>query len=335
MKFVDEAFITVQSGNGGRGCVSFRRERCIERGGPDGGDGGDGGDVILKASSRTRTLYPFRYQKLYKAKNGGPGEGKNKHGKNGAPVIIEIPCGTIVSNADTGEIVKDFVHGDDTVVIARGGQGGRGNKSFTTSTHRAPKFAQPGEPGEESTLKLELKLIADVGLVGLPNAGKSTLISVISAAKPKIADYPFTTLIPNIGMVDAGWGEPFAVADIPGLIEGAHEGIGLGIQFLRHIERTGVLVHVIDVSQIDSENPLAQYDTINRELCRYSEDLAHKPQIVVLNKMDLPNADERSASFIRAYGNSDNVYLVSAATTQGIDRLKNRLAEAVYHHHEH
>ncbi|MBU0993814.1 MAG: GTPase ObgE [Proteobacteria bacterium] len=336
MKFVDEAIVTVQSGNGGRGCVSFRRERFVERGGPDGGNGGDGGDVILRASSRQRTLYPFRFQKTFKAKNGGGGEGRQRHGKNGTPVIIEIPTGTVVSNLDTGEIIKDFLTDGETVVLAKGGQGGRGNKNFATSTHRAPKFAQPGIPGQQITLKLVLKLIAEVGIIGLPNAGKSTLISVISAARPKIAEYPFTTITPNIGIVKVSWGEPFAVADIPGLIEGAHKGAGLGTRFLRHIERTLILVHVIDADSIDESDPLKDYRIINRELGSYSEKLLEKPRIVVLNKIDLLEAQKKAELFKDAFckERDDDVLIISAATTEGIDHLKERLAKAVDKLHE-
>ncbi len=244
MKFFDEAFITVQSGNGGRGCVSFRREKFIPRGGPDGGDGGKGGDVILKSTSHRRTLYQFRYRREFKAKNGGHGQGRQKTGKNSDDLIIEIPPGTLVKDAETNDIIKDFTQPGESFIIAKGGRGGRGNTRFKTSTHRTPRFAQPGESGQFLKLKLELKLIADVGLIGLPNAGKSTLISVISSATPKIADYPFTTLTPNLGVVQTGWGKPFVVADIPGLIKGAHKGVGLGMRFLRHIERT----HITDSS---------------------------------------------------------------------------------------
>lgn len=336
MKFVDEATVTVQSGDGGRGCVSFRRERFVERGGPDGGDGGVGGDVILKTSSRSRTLYPFRFEKLFKARNGGHGEGGQRHGRNGESVIIEIPRGTVVYDIDTEEMIGDFTEEGQSIVVAKGGRGGKGNKHFATSTHRAPKFAQPGEPGQKLTLKLELKLIADVGIVGLPNAGKSTLISVLSSARPKIADYPFTTLTPNIGMVYAGWGEPFAVADIPGLIEGAHLGAGLGVRFLRHIERTRLLLHLIDVDSIDEADPLSVYHIIENEICSYSENLRHKPRMVVLNKLDLPNAREKAHIFISALGKETDmeVSLISAATTEGIELLKNRVAERVETLHE-
>ncbi len=320
MKFVDEAIITVRSGDGGRGCTSFRRERYIERGGPDGGDGGDGGHVILKIDESKRTLYDYRRQKLLLAKNGEGGKGKQKHGKNGSHCTILLPPGTIVSNADTNEIIADLTHTKDEYIVAQGGMGGRGNKRFASSTNRAPRYSQPGIPGVELKLKLELKLLADVGLVGLPNAGKSTLISHISAARPKIADYPFTTLTPILGMVDPPFGEPFAVADIPGLIEGAHEGVGLGISFLKHIERTGILVHLIDSFQIDPELPLKSFNLINNELSKYSQSLAQKTQIVVLNKIDLPGTTEKIKAFKRALKNIQ-VLSLSAVTGEGVKEL--------------
>jgi GTP-binding protein len=324
VKFFDEAFITVQSGDGGRGCVSFRREKFIPRGGPDGGDGGKGGDVILKSSSHRRTLYPFRFKRQFKAKNGGHGQGKQKAGRKGDDLIIEIPPGTLIIDEETNEIIKDFTKPDDTHIIARGGRGGQGNSRFKSSTNRAPRFAQPGEPGQFFKLKLELKLLADVGLIGLPNAGKSTLISVISSATPKIADYPFTTLTPTLGVVSAGSGEPFVVADIPGLIEGAHTGVGLGTRFLRHVERTRVLVHLIDASIIDPLNPLAEYETINRELASYSPQLLKKPQIVVLNKMDLSGTREAVNAFKAAVKDRE-VLQISAATRKGVQKLTSKM----------
>ena len=324
MKFIDEAFITVQSGDGGRGCVSFRREKFVPRGGPDGGDGGKGGDVLLKSSSHRRTLFPFRFQRQFKAQNGTHGQGKQKAGKKGDDLIIEIPPGTLIIDEETNEIIKDFIQPDETYVIAEGGRGGQGNSRFKSSTHRAPRFAQPGEPGQFRKLKLELKLLADVGLIGLPNAGKSTLISVISSATPKIADYPFTTLTPTLGVVSAGWGEPFVVADIPGLIEGAHKGVGLGTRFLRHVERTRVLVHLIDISTIDSQNPLVDYETINRELAQYSPDLLQKPQIVVLNKMDLPGTKEAVSAF-KASVQDREIMQISAATRKNVKKLTSKM----------
>ena len=326
MKFFDEAFITVQSGDGGRGCVSFRREKFIPRGGPDGGDGGKGGDVILKSTSHRRTLYPFRFRRQFKAQNGRHGQGKQKSGKNGDDLIIEIPPGTLIINAETDELLKDFTQPDEVFIVAQGGRGGQGNHRFKSSTHRTPRFAQPGESGQFFKLKLELKLIADVGLIGLPNAGKSTLISVISSATPKIADYPFTTLIPNLGVVQPDWGEGFVVADIPGLIEGAHKGAGLGTSFLRHIERTRILVHLVDASTIDPENPLADYETINCEMASHNPKLAQKPQILVLTKLDLPDTNKTAKIFQAALHNKE-VLLISAVTTKGIGELTAKIIE--------
>ncbi len=331
MKFFDEASIAVQSGNGGRGCVSFRRERFVPRGGPDGGDGGKGGDVILKSTSQRRTLYQFRFKREFKAKNGGHGQGKQKTGKDANDLIIEIPPGTLIKDAETDEILKDFSQPGEVFIIAKGGRGGRGNSRFKTSTHRTPRFAQPGEPGQFLKLKLELKLIADVGLIGLPNAGKSTLISVISSATPKIAEYPFTTLVPTLGVVQTD--KPFVVADIPGLIEGAHRGIGLGIRFLRHIERTRILIHLIDVTAIDPQNPLKGYETINRELAGYSPLLLKKPQIIVLNKLDIPGTEQTAQIFKSAVKNRE-VSLISAAARKGIQPLVSRIAELLDRFHE-
>lgn len=324
MKFIDEAIITVQSGDGGRGCISFRREKFIPRGGPDGGDGGKGGDIILKTKPGKRTLYQFRFKKYFRAENGAHGQGKEKTGKNGRNLIIEIPPGTIVIDSDTGHIIKDFVKTDETFILLKGGRGGQGNTKFKTSTNRAPRFAQPGEPGETKTLKLELKLLADIGIIGLPNAGKSTLISAISSARPKIGSYPFTTLIPSLGVVQTDWAEPFVVADIPGLIKGAHRGIGLGTKFLRHIERTRILVHLIDVSSIDLDDPLKTYHTINEEIALYNQKLAQKYQMVVLNKIDLPDA-RRSAEIFRSAAKFEKTVCISALTGEGIEELKSKI----------
>ena len=326
MKFIDEAMITVQSGDGGKGCLSFRREKFIPRGGPDGGDGGKGGDIILSTTSRKRTLYQFRYQRHFKAKNGAHGQGKQKTGKNGRNLFIELPPGTLVIDADTGHLIKDLVDTGETIVILKGGRGGQGNTRFKTSTHRTPRFAQPGEPGETRTLKLELKLLADVGIIGLPNAGKSTLIAAISSARPKIANYPFTTLTPSLGVVQTDWAEPFVVADIPGLIKGAHQGTGLGIKFLRHIERTRILVHLIDVSSIDPDDPLQEYQTINQELVMYDEKLMQKPQIVVLNKLDLPGV-RKAAEIFQSAVKDKKVAFISALTGQGLEQLKSQIVQ--------
>jgi GTPase len=326
VKFIDEAIITVQSGDGGKGCVSFRREKFIPRGGPDGGDGGRGGDIVLKTTSRKRTLYQFRFKKHFKAQNGSQGQGKQKTGKNGQDLTIELPPGTLITDADTGQVITDLIECGETVVLAKGGRGGQGNIRFKTSTNRAPRFAQPGEPGETKTLRLELKLLADVGIIGLPNAGKSTLITAVSSARPKIGNYPFTTLFPSLGVVQTGWAEPFVVADIPGLIQGAHKGTGLGIRFLRHIERTRMLVHLIDVSAMDTDNPLNAYNTVNKELAMYNQKLMEKPQIVVLNKMDLPGAGEAAKKFQVAI-KEKQVILISALTGQGIENLKSKIIQ--------
>ena len=305
--------------------MSFRRERYIEFGGPDGGDGGNGGDVILRVDPGQRTLYEYRRQKLFNAKSGAPGLGKKKHGKNGNHIYLDLPPGTLVSDADTLEPIVDLTLEHAEYVLLQGGIGGQGNKRFASATNRAPRFCQPGMPATERRLKLELKLLADVGIVGLPNAGKSTLISAMSSARPKIADYPFTTLTPTLGMVEPPFGEPFAVADIPGLIEGAHEGTGLGIKFLKHIERTGILIHLIDAGEIDPENPLEAFKLINKELAMYSKKLANKAQIVVLNKMDLTGVENRVASFKAAVPNL-KVLTVSAVTGKGVKPLIKLLA---------
>jgi len=320
VKFIDEALIAVQSGDGGRGCVSFRREKYVPRGGPDGGDGGKGGDVVLKCSARRRTLYPFRFKRQFKAPNGAHGQGKQKTGRNGQNLVIELPPGTQVRDAESGTLIKDIVEPGDVFVVAKGGRGGLGNLRFKSSTNRTPRYAQPGEAGQFLKLELELKLLADVGLVGLPNAGKSTLIRVISSATPKVADYPFTTLTPILGVVQSGRGEPFVVADIPGLIEGAHHGAGLGTRFLRHIERTRILVHLIDASSIDPANPLQDFETIKREMALYSQTLVKKPRIVVLNKMDLPGTDQKASAFLAAVEGMP-ITLISAVTQKGVDKL--------------
>ena len=326
MKFIDEAIITVTSGDGGRGCVSFRREKHVPRGGPDGGDGGKGGDVVLKSTSHRRTLFPFQLKRLYMAQRGAHGQGQQKAGKNGKDLIIEIPPGTLVKDADSGEVLKDFTTVGDSYVVVQGGRGGLGNARFKTSTNRTPRFAQPGEDGQDRRLKLELKLLADVGIIGLPNAGKSTLISKISSATPKIGNYPFTTLIPTLGVVETGWGEPFVVADIPGLIEGAHQGAGLGTQFLRHIERTRILIHLVDAGTIDRGNPLDHLIIVNRELESFNPQLKNKPQIVALNKMDLPGAQQAAAALAAAL-DPEPVIFISALQKKGVRKLISRVFE--------
>ncbi len=329
MKFIDEAIVTVQSGDGGRGCVSFWREKYVPRGGPDGGDGGRGGEVILAARAGRRTLYPFRFRKHFKAANGAPGQGSQRTGKSGADLVIEVPPGTLVYDAASGELIKDLVADGDVLHVARGGRGGKGNAHFKTSTHQTPRFAQPGEPGEARELRLELKLLADVGLVGLPNAGKSSLLARVSAATPKIADYPFTTLTPNLGVVSPPFGgEPFVMADIPGLIEGAHKGVGLGTRFLRHLERTRILVHLIDADAVDPDEPLRDWRTINAELRLYGRQLADKPQILALNKIDLTGAASKAAAFDQAFDQAP-VSRISAATGAGVRELLGRIVAAL------
>jgi GTP-binding protein len=311
VKFIDEAIITVESGDGGRGCVSFRRERFVPRGGPDGGDGGRGGDVLIAVGPGRRTLYPFRFKRAFKAANGAPGQGKNKSGRSGTDLVIEVPLGTVIREADSGRLLKDLVDPDDRFIAAKGGRGGQGNARFKTATHRAPRFAQPGESGQSLKITLELKLLADVGIIGLPNAGKSTLLGYLSAAKPKVANYPFTTLTPSLGVVTTDWGDPFIMADIPGLIEGAHQGTGLGAQFLKHIERTRLLLHLIDADAIDPQAPLEAFETVNSELVRFNPELGRKTQLIVLNKMDLSGTAEKAAAFKNAIA-SDDLLTISA-----------------------
>ena len=325
MRFIDEATITVQSGDGGSGCVGFRRERFIPRGGPDGGDGGKGGNIILKATSRKRTLYHLQYKKHYKAANGAPGQGRQKTGRSGDDLELEVPLGTLVNDAQTGERLYDLVTPGERVIVAAGGRGGLGNHHFKSSTNRSPRYAQPGEKGQTLEIKLELKLLADVGIIGLPNAGKSTLICAISSAQAKIANYPFTTLTPNLGVVQAHGEEPFVVADIPGLIEGAHQGAGLGIRFLKHVERTRMLIHLIDVSALDPADPLAPYHTVNRELARYSATLAQKPQLVVLNKMDMDHAAEAADLFCDRFPQDAEVLRISAAGNLELEAVKSSM----------
>ena len=322
MKFIDETKIRVFAGDGGRGCVSFRREKYVPRGGPNGGNGGPGGDVVMVADPQLTTLLDLRYQKQYKAGGGQHGMGSDCHGRRGDDRVIHVPVGTIIRDAATGELIGDLPTPGERVIVAAGGRGGKGNAHFVSSTHRSPRFAQPGEPGEERELEIELRLLADVGIIGLPNAGKSTLIAAISAVRPKIADYPFTTLVPNLGVVGYDEGKSFVVADIPGLIAGAHEGHGLGHKFLRHVMRTNLLIHLIDASQIDPEDPLADWKTVNRELALFDPELAKKPQIVVANKIDLPDARENAKVLARKLANDVKpLYTISAATTEGVQKL--------------
>jgi GTP-binding protein len=330
MKFLDEALITVQSGDGGNGCVSFRREKYVAKGGPDGGDGGKGGDVLFKTTSRMHTLYNFHFKKHLKAERGQHGRGKNQSGKSGKDLTILVPPGTIVKEAETGRILKEFVKSGESFLTARGGRGGLGNQHFASSKRRAPRYAQEGEPGQTLALKLELKLLADVGIVGLPNAGKSTLVSKLSAARPKVADYPFTTLTPSLGVVECDATDPFVIADIPGLIEGAHRGVGLGIRFLKHVERSRCLVHLIDLSSVPLEDPLGPYRTINQELREFSPTLGRRAQVIVLNKVDKPGT-RAVAGTLRTVLEPLNpdVWVISAIKGEGLKRLKNHLARLV------
>lgn len=307
--------------------MSFRREKYVPRGGPNGGDGGKGGDIIIVASGNHRTLLDLKYRQHLTARHGGYGGGSDRTGQNADDVEIPVPIGTVVKDAETGEILADLVQDGERFVVARGGRGGRGNAFFATATHQAPKFAQPGEKGEEHWISLELKLLADVGIIGLPNVGKSTFISRISAARPRIADYPFTTLTPNLGVVKYADAVPFVIADIPGLIEGAHEGHGLGIRFLRHVERTGVLLHMIDLSQESDAPATKAYETINRELALYSPKLMAKPQIVVLNKIDLPEVRRKMKKEIDIFKKKGiKIFAISAVTGEGVSEV---LAEVV------
>ena len=331
--FVDEAKIRVKAGDGGNGCMAFRREKFVPRGGPSGGDGGRGGDVIMESSERHNTLVHFRFNPEYKAERGRHGEGSNKTGREGENIVLKVPVGTMVYDELSGELVHDFSHPDERVIVARGGRGGRGNAQFATSTHQAPREHEEGRPGEERELRLELKLLADVGLVGYPNAGKSTLISRISAARPKIADYPFTTLQPNLGVVAVG--EPpddvsFVVADIPGLIEGASEGAGLGTQFLKHIERTRFLVHLVDVSDASGRSdPVQDYEVITRELASFGAGLDTKPTIIVASKIDIANKEKLAKLKRYCKRKKLDLHAISAVTGEGIDELKWAMAKRV------
>src|SRR5712675_1575205 len=320
--FIDEARIWVKAGNGGNGCMAFRREKFVPRGGPSGGDGGNGGDVIMESSERHNTLVHFRFNPEYKAQRGRHGEGSNKTGREGVDVLLKVPVGTIVYDDETGEKVYDFSHPDDRIVIACGGRGGRGNARFATSTHQAPREHEPGRPGEERVFRLELKLLADVGLVGYPNVGKSTLISRISAARPKIADYPFTTLQPNLGVVAVGDIKDevsFVVADIPGLIEGAHTGSGLGVQFLRHIERTRVLVHLVDVSDASGRpDPVEDFRVIMAELKSLGHGLDEKPMLVAASKADVANPEKLKKMRAMAKRRKLPFFAISAVSGVGI-----------------
>ncbi len=323
--FIDEVVIELIAGNGGNGCMAFRHEKYIEMGGPYGGNGGHGGNIVFKADEGLNTLIDLRYSKRYKAKNGEHGEGKGKNGANAKDLVIKVPLGTVVTDLETNFVLADLIHKDDEVVVAYGGRGGRGNMAFVTPKNKAPEFAENGEPGEEKKVKVELKLLADVGLVGLPSVGKSTIISKISAAKPKIAEYHFTTLKPNLGVVKTRDNRSFVVADLPGLIKGASKGEGLGDKFLKHIERTRVIAHVIDMGSEEGRNPYDDYVTINQELENFNTKLLDKPQIVIANKMDLENAKENLEKFRQK--TDVKVYEVSAKDNQGLDEVLIALAD--------
>ncbi|HLG23171.1 MAG TPA: GTPase ObgE [Candidatus Manganitrophaceae bacterium] len=332
--FIDQVKIYVKAGDGGDGCISFRREKYVPRGGPDGGDGGKGGDVVLEASFQLSTLIDLRYQQHYMVKRGEHGSGQNCSGKSSPDLVIPVPVGTVIRDAATEEVLGDLVELGQRAVVVKGGKGGRGNTHFKSSTRQAPRIAEPGEKGEERWLQLELKLLADVGLVGLPNAGKSTLISTISAARPKIADYPFTTLEPNLGVVT--WGgrsgreNHYTVADVPGLIEGASEGKGLGIRFLKHLERTSLLLHLVDVSEIGAEDPVLDFETVRKELGAYHQELAGKPFLIAATKIDI-QGEGKSAARLRRYCEKKKIPFleISAVTGKGIKPLVRALGNRV------
>lgn len=320
--FVDVAKIQIKSGNGGNGHVSFRREKYAPLGGPDGGDGGDGGDVVFVVDHSMRTLLDFKYKRKHHTENGESGSTTNCYGRAGKDMVIKVPRGTVIKEASTGKVIADLIEDGQKAIVCKGGRGGRGNAKFATATRQAPEFAEPGMPGEELEVTLELKLIADVGLVGFPNVGKSTILSMVTGAKPKIANYHFTTLTPNLGVAEVKGVNSFVIADIPGLIEGAHEGVGLGIDFLRHVERTKLLVHVIDVSGIEGRDPVEDFYKINEELKQYSEKLSRKPQIVAANKTDIPGYEENLEKLQTEIGKLGlELFVISAATNSGLREL--------------
>jgi len=330
MKFVDEVTIQVSSGSGGNGIVAFRREKFVPMGGPAGGDGGRGGDLIFEATDDLTTLYELNFTRIYKAEDGGHGQQKNMAGANGSDLTVKVPVGTLIYDLESGQLLVDLDHKGQREIIARGGRGGWGNARFATAVRRTPRIAEKGEPGKTLRLRLELKLLADVGLVGLPNAGKSTFLRAVSNARPKVADYPFTTLTPSLGIVKPEGLQSFCMADIPGLIEGAHQGTGLGTQFLRHIERTRILLHLVDVSQLDMEDITRNYDVIMAELREFSEELAAKPVVVAANKMDLPDSRELFPEFRDALeARGVKVFSVSGATREGVEDLLKYLSTAL------
>ncbi|MBD7935691.1 GTPase ObgE [Cytobacillus sp. Sa5YUA1] len=327
--FVDQVKVYVKGGDGGNGMVAFRREKYVPKGGPAGGDGGKGANVVFIVEEGLRTLMDFRYKKHFKAERGEHGMSKNQHGRNSKDMIIKVPPGTVVTDADTGEVIADLTEHGQQAIIAKGGRGGRGNSRFATPANPAPELSEHGEPGQEREVMLELKLLADVGLVGFPSVGKSTLLSVVSAARPKIGAYHFTTIVPNLGMVETEDNRSFVMADLPGLIEGAHSGVGLGHQFLRHIERTRVIVHVIDMSGMEGRDPYEDYVTINNELQEYNLRLTERPQIIVANKMDMPDAEENLAAFKEQLEEEYPIFPISAVTRSGLRELLFAIADKV------
>ncbi|MCM3441980.1 GTPase ObgE [Metabacillus halosaccharovorans] len=327
--FVDQVKVYVKGGDGGNGMVAFRREKYVPKGGPAGGDGGNGADVVFEVEEGLRTLMDFRYKRHFKAPRGEHGMSKNQHGKNSQPMIVKVPPGTVVTDEETGQIIADLTEHGQQAVIAKGGRGGRGNSRFATPANPAPELSENGEPGIERNVILELKVLADVGLVGFPSVGKSTLLSVVSSAKPKIAEYHFTTLVPNLGMVETEDGRSFVMADLPGLIEGAHQGVGLGHQFLRHIERTRVIVHVIDMSGLEGRDPYKDYLTINAELKEYNLRLTERPQIIVANKMDMPDSEENLTEFKKKLAEDVQIFPISAITRDGVRELLYAVADAI------
>jgi GTP-binding protein len=330
MKFVDEVRIHVKAGDGGNGCVSFRRERFVPRGGPNGGDGGKGGDVILQADAQYSTLLDLTYPKKFLAQKGTHGKGKDQAGRDGKDLIIRVPAGTLIRDDQGGKVLQDLLFDGQQFIAAKGGRGGRGNARFATSTNRVPRHAEKGEKGEERWLWLELKLLADIGLIGYPNVGKSTLLSKISSATPKIADYPFTTLTPNLGAVRRGDHQSFVVADIPGLIEGASRGAGLGLTFLRHVERTRLLIHLLDISEAPDRNPVKDFQALNRELDAYHPSLREKSQIVALNKIDIPLVRERTADFKKQFEEMGHrLFLISGKTGEGVEELMEAVSQTL------
>jgi GTPase len=327
--FVDQVKIYVKGGDGGNGLVAFRKEKYIPKGGPAGGDGGKGANVVFQVEEGLRTLMDFRYQRHFKASRGEHGMSKNQHGRGAKDMVVKVPPGTVVMDAESKEIIADLVEHGQTAIIAKGGRGGRGNSRFATPANPAPELSENGEPGQEREVMLELKLLADVGLVGFPSVGKSTLLSVVSSAKPKIAEYHFTTIVPNLGMVETADGRSFVMADLPGLIEGAHSGVGLGHQFLRHIERTRVIVHVIDMAATEGRDPYEDYLTINKELKEYNLRLTERPQIIVANKMDMPDAEENLKAFKEKLTEDYPIFPISAISSQGLRDLLFAIADKI------